>query len=120
MSRLFLFFCISKRLSVLTDLLKDRRFFGKLSPLLLIAVNEIAVDGDLKDATMSLFQGRCCAEIVFDCGRQTGCRGKETSFYTVGDFKSEGLLSFVIHDGMLQMSWAGCATSFLKQYFCCF
>jgi hypothetical protein len=50
---------------------------------------------------MSLFQGRSCAEIVFDCGRQTGCRGKETSFYTVGDFNSKGLLSFVIHDGLL-------------------
>ena len=70
-------------------------------PPLLIAVNEIVVDGDLKDATMSLFQGRDYAEIVFDCGRQTRCRGKETSFYTVGDFNSKGLLSFVIHDGML-------------------
>ena len=107
MSRLFLFFCILKRLSVLTDLLKDRRFFGKLSPLFLIVENEIAVDGDLKDATMSLFQAGSCTEIVFDCGCQTGCRRKETSFYTVGDFNSEGLLSFVIHDGMLQTSWVG-------------
>ncbi len=101
MRRLFLYFRIWKRITVLSDLLKDRRFFGKLFPLLLIAVNEIVVDCDLKDATMSLFQGRNCAEIVFDCGRQTGCRGKETSFYTVGDFNSKGLLSFVIHDGML-------------------
>jgi hypothetical protein len=96
-----LYFRIWKRISVLSDLLKDHLFFGKLPTLLLIAVNEIVVDGDLKDATMSLFQGRSCAEIVFDCGRQTGCRGKETSFYTVGDFNSKGLLSFVIHDGLL-------------------
>ena len=101
MRRLFLYFRILKRVSVFTDLLKDRRFFGKLFPLLLIAVNEIVVDCDLKDATMSLFQGRSCAEIVFDCGHQTGCRGKETSFYTVCDFNSKGLLSFVIHDGLL-------------------
>jgi len=79
------------------DLFKDRLLIRKLTTLLLIVENEIAVDLDLKNAPMSSNQCGFNAKIIFYRGGQTGCRGKETSFHTVGDLDSDGFLSFRIH-----------------------
>lgn len=87
----------------IADFFKDPLLFRKLTTLILIVENEIAVDSDLKNAAVSLDQCGIKTKIIFDRGRQTGCHGQETSFHTVGDFDGYGFLSFVVHVGFIKV-----------------
>ena len=60
-------------------------FGGKGTTHTSIRVEYLAIYCDLEDATVPLSQLCSNAELVLDCGRQTGGRIQETSLDAVGD-----------------------------------
>lgn len=86
MGCLFLCFIGHKRGFILADFLKYHFILWKPPARLPIGIDEVAVEGNLIDSAVPLFQLRLDAEILFDCGRQTGGRRKEASFFAVGNF----------------------------------
>jgi hypothetical protein len=58
----------------------------------LVGIHQLAVDGNLVDAIVSLNKFGLKAEFVFYGSRQTGGHGQKASLYTVGDLNTEGLL----------------------------
>jgi len=88
---------VKGELSLFTQLAHDLARFGK-SPRLVLRVDEITIDHDVKDAAASRYERRLLAECSPQFIRQTGGTGFIVSLYTVTDFDLHGVLLNVVFE----------------------